>query len=214
MVNTEQFIQNLSAQATSVNTVRPATYITRLLCVLLVYGSLAQWGLGLRDDLSVQLTRPFFVLELLLLSILLVSSAIASVLAMYPDAYQKRILIKLPYIFAGLIVGLIFVQLFTPQDPRMVMPDKDSHTVECALFIAMASALPAMLIFTLLRKGATLTPLQAGTLAVITASSIGALTLRLAEAEDDILHLLTWHYIPSIGFAMVGALLGRWLLKW
>ena len=55
---------------------------------------------------------------------------------------------------------------------------------------------------------------SAGLLAVIAAVSVGAITLRLAEANDEIMHLLSWHYLPSIFFASLGALLGRYLLRW
>lgn len=57
-------------------------------------------------------------------------------------------------------------------------------------------------------------PLQAGFIAVIAAVSVGAITLRLAEPNDQIAHLLVWHYLPSVFFASLGALLGRYLLRW
>jgi hypothetical protein len=57
-------------------------------------------------------------------------------------------------------------------------------------------------------------PLQAGAFAVLTASTIGALTLRLAEENDSIVHLVQWHYLPTLFFAVLGAFAGKWLLKW
>lgn len=215
MVDTQELIQELSRQASPVTASRPYSHSIRLLGILLVYAGLTQWGLGVRPDMSVQFTRPAFVIEILLLGILSVSAALACVLVMYPDAYQRPALIRLPYACAGVTAGFVLVQWFMPWDARMIRPDAASHTVECAIFIAMAAVLPAMLIFILLKKaGATLMPVHAGALAVIAAASIGALTLRLAEANDDIAHLLIWHYLPTTGFAIIGALLGRWLLKW
>lgn len=214
MIDTKQLIQELSAQATPVKAVRPHVWASRLIAVLLVYAGAAQWWLGIRPDLATQLERSLFIAELFLLAAMLISAAIASVLAMVPDTYQKKNLLKLPYIISGLMLALVTFQLLMPQDARMVMPDETSHTIECAMFIAMASMLPAALIFVLLRKGATIMPKNAGALAVIASASIGALTLRLAEADDYIIHLLTWHYIPSILFAGLGALIGRWMLRW
>lgn len=214
MVDTKQLIEQLSQQAAPVKPVRPARMVALLLAALMVYAIGMQWSQGLRVDLAMQLERPLFVVELLLLLCLCLSAMVACVLAMFPDAYQKRSMLKLPYLFAAAMLALVTFQLLLPQDGRMVMPTPQSHTMECTLYIAMASMLPAALIFVVLRKGATLVPLHAGALAVMTASSIGALTLRLAEADDAITHLLASHYLPSIGFAVVGALLGRWFLRW
>lgn len=214
MDDTQQLIEQLSQQVAAMKAVPPRTYVLRLLGVLFVYGCLMQGMLGFRPDLMMHLVRPMFSLELVLLAGLLSSSAIACVFAMYPDAYQKRYLLRLPYGFAVAMFAVILCQLFLPVDSRMVMPTATSHTVECTMFIAAASLLPTMLIFILLRRGATLVPLEAGALAVMTASAVSALTLRLAEANDYIVHLLVWHYGPSIGFAIVGALLGRFILKW
>jgi len=214
MVDTKQLIQELSQQAAPVKAAQPRTWATRLIVVLLAYGGMMLWMMGLRPDLHAQLVRPMFGLEIALLAALLFSSAVASILAMYPDAYQKRALLKVPYVLAAAMIAMVAFQLFIPHDTRMVMPDEHSHSSECAMFIAMAAMLPSALIFMLLRKGAPIAPLNAGALAVITSATVGALTLRLSEAIDAIPHLLMWHYIPSVMFACIGAWIGRSLLKW
>jgi hypothetical protein len=215
MGDTNQLIQALSAEATPVRVIRPQRYATFLLALLSLYAVCAQcWLEGFRPDLAMQLTRPLFMVELLLLAAMLVSSSIASVYAMLPDGAQRKTLMRLPYLFSGGMLALVIFQLFLPQDARMVMSDAASHTHECTQYIALSSILPAILIFGLLRKGASVMPMQAGLLAVIAAVSVGAITLRLAEANDEIMHLLTWHYLPSIFFASLGALLGRTLLRW
>ena len=215
MVDTKQLINQLSAEATPVKIVRPERYAAFLLALLSIYAMCAQcWLEGFRPDLAMQLTRPLFMVELLLLAAMLVSASLASVYAMLPDGAQRKTLMRLPYVFSGGMLALVIIQIFLPQDAHMVMSDADSHTHECTQYIALSSILPAALIFGLLRKGASVMPMQAGLLAVIAAVSVGAITLRLAEANDDIMHLLTWHYLPSIFFASLGALLGRYLLRW
>ena len=215
MVDTKQLIQELSADATPVKRVRPRGYAVFLLAVLSLYALCAQcWFVGFRPDLALQLQRPLFVLELLLLAGMLVSSAVASVYAMLPDGIFSPWRMRLAYLFSGGMLALAVFQLFLPHDPRMVMPDADSHTHECTLYIALSSLMPAALVFALLRKGASVMPLQAGVLAVIAAVSVGAITLRLAEANDEMTHLLAWHYLPSLFFAGLGAVLGRYLLRW
>lgn len=215
MVDTKQLIQDLSAEAKPVKVVRPLRYIAFLLALLSIYAVCAQcWLEGFRPDLVMQLMRPLFMLELLLLAAMLVSASVTSVYAMLPDGTQRKRLMHSPYIFTGGMFVLVIFQLFLPQDVRMVMSDATSHTHECTMYIAFSSILPAALIFGLLRKGASVMPMQAGLLAVIAAVSVGAITLRLAEANDEIMHLLSWHYLPSLFFASLGALLGRYLLRW
>lgn len=214
-MNTNDLIASLSAEAKTSKPL-PALKILGLsvLTVLAIYTVGAQLFLGLRPDLSLQLTRPFFLSEIVLLALLTITSAVAAVLAMYPDAYQKPQLLKLPYAIFLALVGLILFQLLMPHDPRMAMPEGDIHTIECALCIAGAALIPSALLFALLRKGASIRPLQAGSFAVLAASSVGGLTLRLAEENDSLMHLVSWHYVPTLLFAALGAVIGKKLLRW
>ena len=214
MTNTTDLIAQLSSEAKPLKPLRAPTYWGfRLLMVLALYGVATQVFLGLRPDLAMQFTRPLFALEIALLSLLLITSSIASVLVMYPDAYQKQNLLKLPYGIFALLVGLILFQFSMPHDARMV-PESGAHGIKCALCIASVALIPSALIFALLRKGASVRQFQAGTFALLAASSIGCLTLRLAEANDSLIHLASWHYLPTLIFATIGAIVGKWLLRW
>lgn len=213
-MNTNELIANLSAQAPSKTLGTPSYYALRLGAVLAAYATGAQIFLGLRLDLAVQFTRPMFAIEVVLLALLAVASAGAAILSMYPDAYQKKSLLKLPYgIFAALAAFILF-QLSMPHDPMMAMPDLGAHGMECALCIASVAIVPSALIFGLLRKGASVHPLRSGSFAVLAASGIGCITLRLAEVNDSLMHLVGWHYVPTLLFAALGAIIGKHLLKW
>jgi hypothetical protein len=215
MTNTIDLIASLSAEAKPTKRVAaPSYWSVRLLVVLALYAASCQLFLGIRPDFWVQSLRPYFALEILLLLLLLLSSTVASVLAMYPDAYQKPQLLKLPYIIFILLVGLVSFQLFMPQDARMAMPAVSTHGMECAIRIASLALIPSAIIFALLRKGTSVRQFQAGSFAVLASSAIGCLTLRLAEANDSIQHLVQWHYVPTLLFAALGALIGKWLLRW
>ncbi len=215
MNNTADLIASLSAEAKPTKKVGTPTYwAVRLLSVLALYAIGCQLFLGIRPDLWMQLSRPLFALEVALLSLLLLSGAVASVLAMYPDSYQKPQFLKLPYIIFALLVGLVGFQLMMPDDARMVMPALGDHGMKCAICIASLSLMPSALTFALLRKGASVRQFRAGSFAVLSASSVGCLTLRLAEANDSIMHLVQWHYAPTFLFATIGALAGKWLLRW
>lgn len=215
MTDTQHLIAALSASAKPVRPVRPGRYMALMLLALSVYAVCAQcWLEGFRPDLAVQLGRPLFLLELVLLSAMFAGAVAAAVYAMLPDAVHYRRLLWWPYVASALMLGLVLLQLMMPHDPRMVMPDIHAHTHQCTQYIAASAIIPALLVFGMLRLGATVMPARAGTLAVIAAVSVGALTLRLAEPNDQILHLLIWHYLPSLGFAVLGAIAGRLLLRW
>lgn len=216
MNNTFDLIARLSKESKPTRKARtPCYWALRLLALLALYAVGCQYFLGFRPDLGLQLLRPLFALETLLLSFLLLSSVVAAVLAMYPDVYQKRQLLKLPYAFFMLLVVAVGFQLMMPIDPRMLMPEGAGiHAMECAICIASVALIPSALIFALLRKNASVHQFQAGSFAVLASSAIGCLTLRLAEANDSIIHLVQWHYLPTLLFAALGALAGKWLLRW
>lgn len=216
MTKTNDLIASLTTEAKAQEKLqKPAYWCMRLVAICVLYTFATQLCLGLRPDLAVQFTRPFFVAEIALLLALFLTSAIAAVLSMYPDAYQKRQLLKLPYVALLAVFALMSFQILMPHDTRMVMPvGPHVHTLECALCISSVALIPSALIFAIIHKGASVRPFQAGTFAALAATAIGSLTLRFAEENDSIEHLVTWHYIPTLLFAGVGALVGRWLLEW
>lgn len=216
MNNTVNLIARLSAELSLTSkAITPSYWVFRLLALLALYAVGCQYFLGFRSDLELQFLRPLFTLETLLLLSLLVFSALAAVLAMYPDGYQRTYFFKFPYVIFVLLVALVGFQLLIPADPRTVAPQGPSvHEMECAIYIASVALIPSALIFVLLRKGASINQLQAGSFAALTSTAIGGLTLRLSEANDSIMHLIQWHYLPTLLFAVLGALAGKWLLRW
>lgn len=215
-MKTQELIEKLSQEATQKQVFHaPAWWAIRLLCILAFYGLAAQFFLGIRPDIILQLARLYFALEITLLSGITISAALASVFTMYPDMYQKPWMLKVPYLLFGVLILLISYQLaFASNDIRMVIPPPGGHAMECALCIGAVALIPSALIFGLLRKGASVTPLNAGFFAVLAATGIGCLTLRIAEANDSLMHLVTWHYLPTFIFASLGAIAAKWLLKW
>ncbi|MES2905502.1 MAG: DUF1109 domain-containing protein [Pseudomonadota bacterium] len=214
-MQTKDLITRLSQEAPAKSQLRsPVFFSAGLILILTIYGVGAQIFLGSRPDLVTQFTRPLFIAEISLLTILAMSSAIAAILAMYPDAYQKPGLLRLPYFVFAALLALLFFEVFMPDDARMITPPFSMAGRECSICIAMLSFLPACLIFGVLRRGASVHPLLAGSLAVMAAAGMGCLILRLFEPNDTLAHLVTWHYMATFVFACLGAIAGRWLLKW
>jgi hypothetical protein len=215
MNKTTDLITKLSGEVNATKPLaKPINWIMALLGVLIIYAIILQINLGFRADILVQITRPLFVIEIILMVALFLVSIVAAVLTMYPDLYQKSRLLKLPYLIFTLLLTIFLAQLFTENDALMIIPEVNLHKMECTICIAFLALVPAIVMFTILQKGATTIPLQAGIFTVLAASALGYLMLRLQEQNDAISHLLTWHYLPMIFFAFLGALIGKSFLKW
>lgn len=213
-MKTTDLIAQLSQQPGKPSLRPPAYYASRVALVLGGYAVATQLFLGIRSDLLMQLSRPLFTLELVLLFMLTIASGWGAVLSMYPDAYQRRMPLRLPYIIFAALLVLILLQLRMPEDARMQMPGVGAHGMECALCIASVALFPSVILFGLMRRGASLSPLKAGSFAVFAATGIGCFTLRFAEANDSLIHLAQWHYFPTLIFAALGTLVGHYLLRW
>lgn len=215
MVDTKQLIESLSSEVKPIKVIRPRHYGALLLVLLLIYAIITQFFLsGFRADIAMQMADSLFILELIILVSIFISASVASVYAMLPDACERKILMRLPYVFSISMLGLLVVQFFLQYEPQTALLKPAYHTHECTEYIVFVAILPAILIFSLLRKGASLIPMQAGVFVIMVAVSVGAITLRLAEDNNDIMHLIMWHYLPSIFLAITGTLLGRYLLRW
>jgi len=214
MTNIETLITDLSKDINATKSNRsPARKACLLIFVIAIYGLVVGFLLGLRPDIITQFARSFFALEIFLMFLLLITSVVASVISMYPDSYQKPTFLKLPYIVFIFLVVFVLYQIAMPVNELMVMPIID-HGIKCALCIAAISIVPSAIIFAVLRKGASVHQLESGVFAVLSASAVGCITLRLSESNDSLIHLVSWHYLPTFIFASIGAVLGKWLLRW
>ncbi len=212
-MRTEELITKLSNEQSKKTLRSPRYYASWLLVTLILYAIFIQFYLGLRSDLSVQLLKKKFVLEIFLLASLSVTSAIASIFLIYPDQYQKKLLIKIPNFLFAIIIALIAAQLLLPSE-SLALITANSHNIECSICIAAVAIIPSLLVFNLIKKGAATSFKKAGFFAILTTTSIGCITLRLAENNDAAMHLLVWHYLPTLLFSCLGALAGKYFLKW
>jgi hypothetical protein len=215
MTDTSEVIASLSQQVTQVKPLpSPLLMIMRLMALFVLYGAACQCLLGVRSDLSVQFTRPLFAAEIMVLILLVLTCLIAGVYSLYPDLYQKSYFLKLPYIIGGVFAALTLYQAIALYDVRMVMPAAEIHGMECALCIAALSFIPAAVMFIVIRKGATVKQGHAGVYSVFIATGMSCLAIRLEEMQDSVAHLLLWHYFPIFLYAIAGAYIGKWLLRW
>lgn len=214
MKDTEALLRALSSDPVVARPMpSPPHQAALLLATCVLSGALAQWLLGLRPDLALRMVDFWYGAETCCLLLLMLSSLMASVLLMYPDSHQRRGFVRVPYGVFVLLAMVCIVQLL--QQPSWHAQDAtDVHGLTCSFSIAAVAAPPAMLVARLLARGAVVHPMQAGGIAVLVGSSLGCLIVRLHEAQDSMVHVVVWHYLPVVLMSVVGAWLGRHLLKW
>jgi hypothetical protein len=165
---------------------------------------------GLRPDLLEKFRNPWFLAEIaVLLGIFIVTSISAALLA-FPDLHQKRKLAFAPAWMFALFLLTMFLA-WRADSPPTPLP---VHSFECTLGITLMALLPAAWIFYAMRKYASTHNRLAGSVALLSAFSVGALWLRLHEVNDSIVHVIEWHYLPMLAIGIMGLWLGQRVLKW
>jgi len=211
MGNIEELIAKLAQDTTVVKTV-PHPYLLSLkwMGAAAAYIILSLVFSGLRPDLMLKLQQPWFVAEIAALVGIFIATSLSAALLSFPDLHQMRRLALSPVVAFALFALVLFFawQADNPPAPLPV------HNFECTIGITLFSLLPAAWTFFEMRKFASTHYHLAGSIALLSAFSVGALWLRLHEINDSVMHVVEWHYLPMIVFGMIGWGLGKRILKW
>jgi len=182
----------------------------KLIGIAGVYLTIALALSGVRSDWVRAFGQPWFVAEIVALLMIFITASLSAALLSFPDLHQKRGLVFAPlWVFAlfMIVVSLAWIA----DDPPAALPE---HSFQCTSCIILVALLPTGWTFYTLRKLASTHHQWAGSVALLSAFSVGALWLRLQELNDSIVHVVEWHYLPILAFCLVGLWMGRWLLKW
>ncbi|MCH2547171.1 MAG: DUF1109 domain-containing protein [Alphaproteobacteria bacterium] len=215
MTDLSKVIDSLSEDSESFMPLRaPQNTLWRIYAFILLYSAIALLILLPRPEILLALQNPALVTELLLLMAIVGAGLRAAIYLGYPDAYQKRGVVVWPALMCLALVGIIMAELMGVM-PEIAFPTPAStHLYACVLCIAVVSLVPSVLLFYLLKKAASTHPFTAGACIVLASTALGALLLRISEANDDMLHIVQWHYVPVFLFALCGAGIGKLLLRW
>ncbi len=210
-MDTNQLIAQLSSEApTKKPMASPWRRAAKWLVGLAVYGLLLFGLIDPRPDFAQRLQTIPFLLELVLLLAIIITSTLSAATLSFPDHYQKPALARLPGVFFVLFIALMLYQWLTaPVIPSLAMVE-----CMCTLFITIYAFLPAVWLFFMMRDATTTQPAFAGSVVVLSAFSLGAVLLRVSESNDSIMHFIVFHYLPMLAAAYVGVVLGRKLLRW
>ncbi|OIR18447.1 hypothetical protein GALL_17760 [mine drainage metagenome] len=211
MANIDDLVTTLAQDAAAI---KPAPH-PFLLCfqwmgAAAIYLALALAISGPRPDLLDRFHHAWFVAEIAALLGVFIVTSLSTALLAFPDLHQKRRLAFAPIAAFALFLAVMFLawRADAPPSPLPV------HSFECTLSIALMTLLPAAWAFYSLRKFASTHYRLAGSAALLSAFSVGALWLRLHEDTNSIAHLVEWHYLPMLFIGLGGLWLGKVLLKW
>src|SRR3990172_3399815 len=175
MTTTEKLIESMVQDTVAVKPApHPFALSAKWLAGVVTYLALTLMYSGLRPDLMVKLQSPLFGAELVLLAGIIVTTSLSAALLAYPDMHQKHRVVFAPVAMMVLFVLTMALSWRANTDPTHLT----GHSVQCLMFIASLTLLPAAWIFYSMRNLASTHPTQAGSIALLSAFSIGALSPR------------------------------------
>lgn len=209
MDNIEKLVDSLARDASPVKSApHPYTLSLGWAAGAVLYLSLSLWFSGLRTDITQKLHEPWFDAEIAALVLIFITTSLSAAVLAFPDLHQKKKLVLAPIGAFGILLAILFFAWRVDHAPLPV------HSFECTISITLFSLLPAAWTFYFMRKFASTHYRWAGSIALLSAFSTGALWLRLHELNDSIIHVIEWHYLPMLGIGLAGWWLGKACLKW
>jgi len=211
MENIDDLISRLAQDGQTVKSApHPFVLSLKWMGVALIYLVVLLAIFGVRPDWADKLQNPLFATEIAALLAVFATTTFAAALLVFPDIHQKGRLAFAP--LASFMLFVLAMYLSWQSDaPPASLP---VHGIECTLGITVMALLPSIWTFYFMRNYASTHCRLAGSVALLSSFSIGALWLRLYEVNDSILHVIEWHYLPMLVIGIIGLLLGKKILKW
>jgi hypothetical protein len=213
-VRTEDLIRRLTSDLQPVRPLRPV--VARALgWTVLAAASLVVVAIlmGVRRDLGEVAARTDFAFEAALLIVTALSAAIGALAVGVPGARRVALACWLP-VTAGVAVVLWAAGELAAASAAGEPAGRVTFAWQCIFKTASVGAIPGFVLFSMVRRAAPLYAARAGMLALLATSAVGVLGANVICPTDRPLHMLLWHVAPLVVFAVLGAGLGTWLLRW
>lgn len=207
--STESLVDNLVDDLEPVKRIwSPETNLAFWLAMeLLVFGLTA--AVALRPDITAQLAKPLFLLEMTLLVAAGGLSAAMALLAAVPGREPSRGAVLLALALVGASVAAIYQEM--PSAARTLASAPWGMT--CALETIGFAVVPWLALLYFARQGASLVPVVSGGLAGLGAFLLAAATIRVVCPVDNFWHIMIWHLAPVILGLGTSCAIGLMLLR-
>ena len=202
-MKTEDLIADLAGRLTPVRALRPPG--VRALGWL-AFASACVVGavtlLGARPDVLVRLTQLDYLGMALLASLTSTLAVVMALVLAIPGAERSAAL----RMFTVAIVGVWAVSMAGAvySSGHGLPVSTDPHWPVCFTRVLLVSALPALVLFALVRRGVSLRPGWTAAMAALAAASVGALAVQIACPLDDPGHSFLGHFVPVLSMAVIG----------
>lgn len=214
-MKTDDLINQLGEQAKPVKPLRSP--LMRAMLWLFMLGICMLIGIvivGLRPDFYDMMMHPVFILEM-------VSLLIAGIFAIIAT-FQLSIPCEKVYPSTWALLGVSSLLLFTRMVICFIYATPEGIAAYASSLIGMPvigkslviSALPAGVLFWLIKKGA---PVRIGLTAIaalLALASFAAMGCRSICPMNDPAYIFIWHGLPLMILIIIGLLVGRSALRW
>jgi len=166
-----------------------------------------------RADLSAQTARAAFRLESALWLSGFCLASVMAYLSALPGALNPRqqSWALLPMIPLAL---LALRRLSLPGLPEEFLRELDIVRGGCGPLIFLIGLLQAGILMVLARRAAPTRLALTGGWIAASSACLGLFLMQFFCARDNFLHLFLWHFPPAAALVVLGAVLGRRLLRW
>ncbi|MTW17129.1 DUF1109 family protein [Rhodoplanes serenus] len=170
--------------------------------------------LGPRPDIAAAVQTVRFVLKPIEMALpAVLAAALMLRLARPTDQRTARLSAGLAAVAALLVAGVLAELVVVPSSEwgrRLV----GERAVACLVSIPVLAAPLLAASLAVLRRGAPRRPGLAGAAAGLFAATAGAAFYALHCPDDSPLFVATWYSLAIVAVTAIGALAGRWLLRW
>ena len=213
-MRTDELIVALARAAHPVRPLpRPSLRLARWTAAIVPLTAVAAVAIGLRADVSSAIAEPAFIaVAAATIATALISAASALVLGI-PGAERSIAHRALPLLMGGLWTLALGVLLARGGDPLQRLLVWPLHWL-CVIEITALGIVPALALFTMLRRAAPLRRYWSAALATLAAVAIGAAATQFICPLDDPAHQLIGHLLPVAVLSMLGAVAGHRYLNW
>jgi hypothetical protein len=169
-------------------------------------------ALGVRPDIEPALATWRFDLKVGMVLVALGLAFAVCLECARPDLSGRPARRLLP--LAGLAIAAVAVELAIVPGASWGTRLVGTNSLVCLSAIPLLSIAPLAAVLTILRRGAPASPALAGAAAGLLAAASGATLYAFHCFDDSPLFVVTWYSLAAIPIVLLGAFVGRRLLRW
>jgi len=210
-MKTDDLIRAISADAGRASASMPRIWLAAFGAAILVAGAVFAIFLGPRPDVAQALETTRFLFKFVVTAALFVSAVpVLRALARPGEQVPFWVMLAAPV----LIVAAIAIELAALPSGQWLSSLVGTNAFYCLTLIPFLGIGPLAAMLAALKAGAPTRPVLAGAVAGIAAGGLAAIFYAAFCTDDSPLFVATWYSLAIMLLAILGALGGRYVLRW